>query len=106
MSHAIDQVVVLFPSAQAAAAFVSAATRSWPACTSFTDNVNNVHFTVGPVSTNNGTVTATATRSGGMACQRALTARNNVVIDATGCSFHTTEQGVSIAEQIAAKVPT
>ena len=36
----------------------------------------------------------------------ALTARNNVVIDATGCSFNTTEQGVSIADQIAAKVPT
>jgi serine/threonine kinase PknH len=111
-THGVDQGVVLFPSAQAAAAFVSASTRSWAACTSYMDNVNNVHYTVGPVSTTNGTLTAmttrtaTATVQGGWVCQRALTARNNVVIDVTGCSFNTTEQGVSIADQIAAKVPT
>jgi hypothetical protein len=33
-------------------------------------------------------------------------ARNNVVIDVSACGRNTTDQGVSIAGQIAAKVPT
>ena len=104
-----EQGVVLFPSARAAAAFVSASTQSWPACAnrSYTGNIGHHQWSTGPVSTTNGTLTATTTQQGtSWACQRALTARNNVVIDATGCSFNTTEQGVSIADQIAAKVPT
>ena len=109
--HHVDQGVVLFPSAQAAAAFVSASTQSWPACAnrSYTDNVHNLQWSVGPVSTTNGilsAITTLQTPANGWACQRALTARNNVVIDVAGCSYHTTEQGVSIADQIAAKVPT
>jgi hypothetical protein len=108
-THEVDQGVVLFPSPQAAAAFVSASSQSWPACANrnYTDNVRNLQWSVGPVSTANGTVSATTTdqNKSGWACQRALTARNNVVIDATGCGYHTTEQGVSIAVQIAAKVP-
>jgi serine/threonine kinase PknH len=110
-AHSVDQGVVSFPSAQAAAAFVSASTQRWPACAnrSYADNVGNVQWSVGPVSTTNGTVSATTTEQGGQngwACQRALTARNNVVIDVAGCSHNTTEQGVSLASRIAAKVPT
>ncbi|MGH3555021.1 MAG: sensor domain-containing protein, partial [Mycobacterium sp.] len=107
-THFVDQGVVLFPSAQAAAAFVSASTQSWPACAnrSYTGNVYNARWSAGPVSTTNGTLSATSSMANGWACQRALTARNNVVIDVTGCSFNTTEQGVSLADQIAAKVPT
>jgi serine/threonine kinase PknH len=108
-THSAEQGVVLFPSSQAAAAFVSAATHSWPACanSSYHDNIYNNERSVGPVSTTNGTVSATATQQGtDWACQRALMARNNVVIDATGCTHNnTTDQGVSIAAQIAAKVP-
>jgi serine/threonine-protein kinase len=108
--HWIEQAVIMFPSAQAASAFVSASTQSWPACANrgFHDNVDNAQWNAGQVTTTNGTLTAiaTATPSTGWACQRALTARNNVVIDATGCSFSTTEQGISIANQIATKVPT
>jgi hypothetical protein len=108
--HDVDQGVILFPSAQAAAAFVSASSQSWPACAnrSYTDNVKNLQWSVGPVSTTNGTVSATATQQGtDWACQRALMARNNVVIDATACTHNnTTDQAVSIAAQIAAKIPT
>ncbi len=109
-THVVEQGVVLFPSAQAAAAFVSASTQSWPACAnrSYHDNVNNNQRSVGPVTITNGTLSATTTQQGtDWACQRALTARNNVVIDATGCTHNnTTDQGVSIADQIGAKVPT
>jgi serine/threonine protein kinase len=105
--HAVDQGVVLFPTAQAAAAFASASSQSWSACAnrSYKDSNNNT-WSAGPVSTSNGTVSVTSRKTDGWACQRALMARNNVVIDATGCAFSTTNQGISIADQIAAKVPT
>ena len=109
-THAVDQGVVLFPTAQAAAAFFSASTQSWAACAnhSWHDNVNNAQMTNGAVSTTNGILTSSATnpKTKGWTCQRALTSRNNVVIDVAACGYNTTEQGVSIATQIAAKVPT
>jgi hypothetical protein len=75
----------------------------------YSDAPNSV-AAVGPVSNTNGTLSATDTVVVGgnlpWACQRALTARNNVVIDVKACSHNTTDQGVSIAGQIAAKVPT
>lgn len=109
-THSVDQGVVLFPTAHAAAAFVNASTQSWAACANRTwhDNVNNAQMNNGAVSTTNGILTTTATnpRTKGWTCQRALTSRNNVVIDVAACTYNTTEQGVSIAAQIAAKVPT
>jgi len=110
--YIVDQGVVLFPSAQTAAAFASTSSQSWSACAnrSYTDSShNNVGWSVGLVSTADGTLSTTATEQGnskGWACQRALMARNNVVIDVAACSHHTTDQGVAIAGQIAAKVPT
>jgi hypothetical protein len=112
--HAVDQGVILFPSARAAAAFVSASSQSWPACANrtYTGNIYGAQWSAGPVSTVNGTVSATSTRQGvvaaaeGWACQRALTARNNVVIDVAACSLNATDQGINIAHQIAEKVPS
>ncbi|WP_082930031.1 serine/threonine-protein kinase PknH/PknJ [Mycobacterium sp. 1164966.3] len=113
-THYVQQFVVLFPSVQAATAFVSASSQSWQACAnrSYTDTSTNPHnrWNVGPVSTTNGTVTATTTlvaNREAWACQRALTARNNVVIDVGACTLHnTTDQGITVATQIASKVPT
>ena len=109
-THAVDQVVLLFPSAPAATAFLNASTQSWPACAnrSYHDNVHNAQMNTGPVSTTNGMLSDTATnpRTKGWTCQRALTARNNVVIDVAACGYNVAEQGVSIATQIAARVPT
>jgi serine/threonine-protein kinase len=50
--------------------------------------------------------TKTQQNSKGWACQRALTAVNNVVIDTDACSYNLTDQRTTIARQIAAKVPT
>ena len=109
--HVVDQGVVLFPSAQAATAFASASAQSWFACAnlSYSDTSrNNLRWSVGPVSTVNGTISATTSEQSktGWACQRALTASNNVVIDVAACSYKTTDEGISIAGQIGAKVPT
>jgi hypothetical protein len=42
----------------------------------------------------------------GWACGRALTVRNNVVVDVNTCSAAPADSAVNIANQIAAKVPT
>jgi PknH-like extracellular domain len=112
LTHSLTQAVVLFPSAPAAAAFVSAWTHSWSACAirGFTDTSNSGRvnqWTVGPVSLPNGTLSAARFQqnANGWTCQRALTAANNVVIDLMACSYSLTNQGVIMADQIAAKVP-
>lgn len=110
-NHRVEQSVVLFPSADAAAAFVRASSQSWMACahriftTTFSGDTGS--WTSGPVSTADGIldVTKTQANTNGWSCQRALTARNNVVADIGACSYHATDQGVSIARQVAAKVP-
>jgi hypothetical protein len=115
-AHIVDQFVVLFPSAQDAHAFYTASTQSWPACANrqFTDH--SEVLTVGPVSTTNGILSAPQTIAQTIAGrivwtgQRALTVANNVVIDvaagAAGQSGYRPDSAVTIARQIAAKVPT
>ncbi len=114
-THGVEQAVVLFPSAKAAATFFTASTHTWPACANrqFTETLAGqpeVH-TVGAVTNTNGTLTAILTgvgaRSGVNAtCQRALTAVSNVVIDVGACTPGPSSAGVNIVHQIAAKVPT
>ena len=114
-THGVEQAVVLFPSAKAAATFFTASTHTWPACANrqFTETLGGqpeVH-TVGAVTNTNGTLTAILTgvgaRSGVNAtCQRALTAVSNVVIDVGACTPGPSSAGVNIVHQIAAKVPT
>jgi len=109
-THLVGQAVVLFPAAHDATAFFTASAQSWPACRQFIwtgDDHREVNNTVGPVSNTDGTLGATLTKPGtSYACQRALTVANNVAIDVTACSYNLGDSAVSIARQIAAKVPT
>jgi serine/threonine kinase PknH len=112
-THVVQQVVVLFSSAQAADAFFTASAQHWPACANrqFTytqAGKPDVVETVGPVSETNGTLSATQTQEAGngWACQRALTVANNVAIDVVACSYTQSDFAIGIAHQIAAKVPT
>jgi serine/threonine-protein kinase len=112
-THVVGQSVVVFGSANAAAAFYSASSPSWSACsnrqfTNTTPGANNVVWSVGPVSDQNGMLSVSATQLDlpTWTHQRALTVRNNVVIDVVAESFSPHSQlAVAIAEQIAAKVP-
>ena len=117
----VTQVVVLFPSAKEANAFFTASSQRWPACANreFTspgdptmDNVA-IDFKVGAVSNANGILIATI--NGSMVkpgtpsldmgtCQRALTVRNNVAIDVSGCRKDPGDLGVNVLNQIAGKV--
>lgn len=113
-----NQFVVLFTSAQQASAFFTTSSQRWPACANRQDTVPgrdatfpSIQWKVGPVSVTNGVLSTAVsvslnkngeTRS--QSCQRALTVRNNVVIDVDGCRADPGNVGVDIVNQIAAKV--
>ena len=122
-THVAVQAVVLFPSAQQAAAFFKASSQSWQACSdgSFVNTLSGGRevWDVGPISNTNGilnTVTRmhteeydgpTTNEGAALTGQRVLTVRNNVVIDIAAASPTANDSaGVNIAQQIAAKVPS
>ncbi len=113
----VTQVVVLFPSAEQASAFFNASAQRWPACANRQDSVAgdadtpDIQWKVGPVSNANGmlstTTNVTASKNGqsmSQSCQRALTARNNVVIDTEACRQDPGNVAVTVASQIAGNV--
>ena len=108
-AHFAEQAVVLFPSAKQADAFLTASAQQWPACHQYTQIQSKTQWTVGAISNTNGRLSTTATQQNanapGWGCGRALAARNNVVIDVTTCSANPADSAVTIANQIAAKVP-
>jgi PknH-like extracellular domain len=113
----VTQVVVLFPSAKEANAFFTASTQRWPACANRQGTIPGdadtpeIQWTVGAVSNANGVLTAATTASASkngttlsQSCQRALTVRNNVVIDVDACRKDPGDLAVTVANQIAGKV--
>lgn len=71
-----------------------------------TANAGPVTWSVGTVTSRDGVLTVVLTEEGaeGWACQRAMIARNNVVIDTRSCGFNTIDQAATIAKQIADRV--
>ncbi|WP_445159729.1 sensor domain-containing protein [Mycobacterium sp. Dal123C01] len=113
----ITQFVVLFPTAQQASAFFTTSSQRWPACANRQETVPpepdgpEIKWKVGPVTNANGVLSTTVSVSlskGGdsmsQSCQRALTVRNNVVIDTEACRKDPGDAGISVANQIAGKV--
>lgn len=116
-SPEVYQFVVLFPSPDQASAFFTTSSQRWPACANRQDTAPandtspEFQWKVGAVSNANGMlsvpVTLTVTTNGTkvtVPCQRALTARNNVVIDVNVCRRDAGDLGVRIANQIAGKL--
>lgn len=113
----VSQLVVLFPSAKEANAFFTTSTQRWPACANRQGTIPGdadnpeIQWTVGAVANTNGVLstptTVTASKNGSTLtqnCQRALTVRNNVVIDVDACRKDPGDLAVTIANQIAGKV--
>jgi PknH-like extracellular domain len=113
----VTQVVLLYPSADAAKAFFTTSTQKWPACANRQDttpadgDTPPITWKVGPVNNANGVLSTTsnisATKNGqtfAQSCQRALTVRNNVVIDVESCRKDPGDVAVNVANQIAGKV--
>jgi PknH-like extracellular domain len=107
--HYVKQAVVLFGSAKQAQGFVTASGKQWGACHQYTHLQSGSEWTVAPISTANGMLSTIAAQQNatepGWACGRAMTARNNAVIDINTCSADPGNSAVEIATQIAAKVP-
>jgi hypothetical protein len=107
-THYVEQAVILFPTAKQAGAFFIASTQQWPACHQYTHTQSGSQWAAGPISNTNGTLSTIATQQNanapGWACGRALTTRNNVVIDINTCSANPADSAINIANQIAAKV--
>jgi hypothetical protein len=110
LTHFAEQAVVLFPTAKQASDFFAASAQQWQACHDYTHVQSRTHWTVGPISNANGVLSTTSTlqdppSTGWKACGRALTVKNNVVVDVNTCSVDPKNSAVDIANQIAAKVP-
>lgn len=113
----VTQFVVLFASADQASAFFTTASQRWPACANRQDtspadaDTPEIHWSVGPVSNANGVLSTatsiTATKNGetlSESCQRALSVRNNIVIDVEACRKNPGDLAVQVVNQIAGKV--
>ena len=98
-------------------AFFTTSTQKWPACANRQDttpadgDTPPITWKVGPVTNTNGVLSTTsnvsATKNGqtfSQSCQRALTVRNNVVIDTEACRKDPGNVAVNVANQIAGKV--
>ncbi|WP_156688823.1 sensor domain-containing protein [Mycobacterium sp. Marseille-P9652] len=109
--HLVSNAVVDFPSAQLATDYAARQAEAWGRCAGkpLTTNAAGegpVTWSVGPTSDRNGVVSVVLTQEGavGWGCQRALTARNNIVVDARSCGFNRTDQAVTVATKIAERV--
>jgi hypothetical protein len=110
LTHFAEQAVVLFPTAKQAGDFFTASAQQWPACHDYTHIQSRTQWTVAAISNTNGVLSTTTTlqdapSTGWKACGRALTVKNNVVIDVNTCSIEPKNTAVDIANQIAARVP-
>ena len=107
-THYAEQAVVLFPTVKQAHVFLVASALRWPACHQYTHTQTRTVWDVAPISDDNDTVSTVSTqeqaKTGGWACGRALSARNNVVVDVNTCSANPGNSAVDIANQIVAKV--
>ncbi|WP_055399758.1 MULTISPECIES: sensor domain-containing protein [unclassified Mycobacterium] len=114
-NYSVDQAVIAYPTARQANAFYEASARRWSACANrrFVDHPPGqpeVAWAVADSHAVGGTLSTSEEQQGsedGWRCQRALTARNNVVIDVATCgSFLPGGSAVDIAQQVAAAVVT
>nr|WP_231984130.1 sensor domain-containing protein [Mycobacterium sp. E342] len=112
-NDSVNQAVIAYPAARQANAFYGASVRRWSACANrrFIDHPPGqaeIAWAVADSHQVGGTLSTSEEQEGsqdGWRCQRALTVRNNVVIDVAACgSFLPGSSAVDLAQQIAAAV--
>jgi eukaryotic-like serine/threonine-protein kinase len=110
-AEAVQQAVISYPTADAAQKVFAAARQTWSACAgrTFTLTLPNetLHrWNFGPLTIPDGTLAMTTSPEGRsyMGCQRALAARDNVIVDVGSCSFSRDKKGLDILNAIAAKI--
>jgi hypothetical protein len=104
----LKQAVILFAYRKPAEEFFSASVQQWPACHEYTHTQSGSRWTVGEITNTDHTLATIATHqeaaAPGWACGRALSLRNNVVIDVNTCSAAPGDSAVRVADQIGTKV--
>jgi hypothetical protein len=98
--------VTTFATSSLAGDFVTQQAPTWQACQSTPIVMDPSHdkpmsWTVQDVTRQGDTLTARVSVPGGPSCQRALTSKNNVVIDVTACNANPSNEAVTIASEIA-----
>jgi hypothetical protein len=107
-THYLKQAVVLFPTIEKAGEFFGASAERWPACHEYTHTQSGTQWSVGPIANVDGTLSVIATElnaaAPGWGCGRALTHRNNIIVDVNTCSAAPADSAVKIAKQLADNV--
>jgi hypothetical protein len=105
--HYVDQGVVAFGSGGDAQKFLVASQDSWRRCvgkhvTYNAKNDNPITWTIRAPITMDGITTAVVDQEGGdgYACAHGITAKSNVVIDISACSYGMADQAVRVAGTI------
>lgn len=102
-AHWVEQIVVLFPSADKAKQFVEASRTVWDKCGGTSIDIDNsdVHSTwkIDKANATGDILTQQSKQrnAGGWGCQHALTSVSNVVIEAWACSNSINDEAQSIA---------
>lgn len=101
--HWIEQIAVLFPSAEQARQFLEKSATAWMSCDGTSIDIDNddVHSTwrIGDADTAGDILTQGAEQrdAGGWGCQHALSAASNLVVEVWACSNSIGDEGRSIA---------
>lgn len=106
-THYLKQAVILFWYDKPAAHFFETSVRQWPACHEYTHTQSGSQWTVGEITNADNILHTVATQKEAAppwACGRALSLRNNVIIDVNTCSAEPGDSAVRIAQEIGAKV--
>ncbi|MGB6209900.1 sensor domain-containing protein [Mycobacterium sp.] len=105
----VFNAVTTFGTASMAGDLVAQQATTWQTCRSAPIVLGPAHdhpttWTVEDVSRHGSTVTARVSAAGGPTCQRAMTSKNNVVIDVTTCNANPANEAVTLASAIAKRV--
>ncbi|OOK65240.1 pknH-like extracellular domain protein [Mycobacterium kansasii] len=107
-THVNHSAAIYFATAKAANDFAAKQAQAWPKCNGATLHVSERGYPgsiwiAGTATNHQGMLSITNTQEGGggWQCQRALTARNNIVIDVRSCGESRTDQAITIAARMA-----
>jgi PknH-like extracellular domain len=111
--HIAYQAVVAFPDAVGAHDFYGGQVTGWAKCDNRRVDLHDPgdpdahYWSLSKASNDDGVLTIVRVEEGGSgwACQRALTAKNNIVVDVSACAYNVDDRGAQIAKRIAKKIP-
>jgi hypothetical protein len=105
-AHWVEQIAVLYPSADKAQKFVEGSRTSWEKCGGTSIDIDNsdVHSTwkIDKANVTGDILTQQSTQrnAGGWGCQHALTTAANLVVEAWACSNSINDEAKSIASEM------